>query len=309
MAFVSDLYVLPAKQAARRASNPRLCLVRAVRAAAGESGNGESFWEKLDRATWQFFQGRKEEIWQPDMRPQSERNAPLDKSKSTLSWSNTYAATILQRSGQWTPAEARRVSAPQIPPREDSRAASALTTRGGTSAQDRSFADQVFKAQPILTEANSRPSDAWVDQVQRLADYADVPEQPDERAVTGKQLAEFCYAKYGYYYDMTIIHAKPFGDEEDRRQVAFNIYGAYLGDISTFKMTEQQYLDRLDRVAGMLTCWDQAWFIREFFRAPIVPRRGLPSTPRADTAVTLRLNTSPTWKYVNHDIVKPWFTY
>ena len=39
----------------------------------------------------------------------------------------------------------------------------------------------------------------------------------------------------------------------------------------------------------------QEEFVVEFLRDKISPRRGLPSRPRQDTAVTLQLNASPTW--------------
>ena len=76
-----------------------------------------------------------------------------------------------------------------------------------------------------------------------------------------------------------------------------------------FKLTEPQYLAKCSRVAAQLTEWDQAWFVREFLAEPVRPRRGLPSRPRADTAVTLRLNTSPTWKYIDPEDVNKYWEY
>ena len=45
----------------------------------------------------------------------------------------------------------------------------------------------------------------------------------------------------------------------------------------------------------MINKWDQVEYVRAFFAEPPIPRRGLPSRPRVDTAVSLRLNSSPTW--------------
>ena len=90
-------------------------------------------------------------------------------------------------------------------------------------------------------------------------------------------------------------------------QIGFNIYGPSLGDVRGFGYTESQYISKLDTVCAMLNDFDQAWYLREFLLEPIYPRRGLPSTPRADTAVTLRINTSPTWQYVDPDLVDEWF--
>eukprot|EP00179_Madagascaria_erythrocladioides_P025112 CAMPEP_0198333966 /NCGR_PEP_ID=MMETSP1450-20131203/19301_1 /TAXON_ID=753684 ORGANISM="Madagascaria erythrocladiodes, Strain CCMP3234" /NCGR_SAMPLE_ID=MMETSP1450 /ASSEMBLY_ACC=CAM_ASM_001115 /LENGTH=310 /DNA_ID=CAMNT_0044038517 /DNA_START=38 /DNA_END=970 /DNA_ORIENTATION=- len=290
-------FVPPASVPPTPSRNPARSAHTSRRAARGQQ-DGETFWQRVDREMWSFFQGRKEDMWQPDQRPENQRGR-FDRTQSSLSWSRAYAKTVLQKSAEWNPATPRYDAVPG--------------ERGGVATQVATKVAVERKEEPksnvVLTEANSKSSDAWVEQVQKVADFADVPEEQDERSVTGRQLAEYCYAKYGHYYDMTILQAKPFGNDEDRRQVALNVYGAYLGDNTIFKYTEEQYLARLDRIAGMLNSWDQAWFVRDFFRAPVVPRRGLPSTPKPDTAVTLRLNTSPTWKYVNKDIIEPWFTF
>jgi len=107
-----------------------------------------------------------------------------------------------------------------------------------------------------------------------------------------------------YYFDCTILQSTAMPS----RQVHFNIYGAYLGS-RIFGYTESQYIQKMDGLAAQLNAWDQAWFVKKFLRAPVYPRRGLPSRPKSDTAVTLRLNTSPTWKYLPAEAVDAWFTY
>ena len=79
-----------------------------------------------------------------------------------------------------------------------------------------------------------------------------------------------------------------------QRWVALNLYVGHLGQRS-FPLTEEQYVERLGSVAYMLNAWNQPAFVRAFFAEPPIPRRGLPSRPRVDTAVSLRLNSSPTW--------------
>jgi len=54
----------------------------------------------------------------------------------------------------------------------------------------------------------------------------------------------------------------------------------------------------------MLNAWDQAWYVKQFMMEPPIARRGLPSKPKWDTAVTLRLNKSPTWKYLDLEKIK-----
>lgn len=51
----------------------------------------------------------------------------------------------------------------------------------------------------------------------------------------------------------------------------------------------------------------QAWFVKQFLTQPIAPRAGLPSRPRPDSAVTLRLNNSPSWREVDPEEVNSWF--
>jgi len=128
----------------------------------------------------------------------------------------------------------------------------------------------------------------------------------ENRYMCGRKLAEMVYAKYGKYHDVSLLQAKPFGS--DYRQVAFNIYGPHLGSPS-FPYSEEQYLAKLDELSHKLNTWDQAWYVQEFLESAIKPRRGLPSRPRADTAVTLRLNQSPTWDLVPEEKVSEVFSW
>uniref|UniRef100_A0A6U3D251 Uncharacterized protein n=1 Tax=Lotharella globosa TaxID=91324 RepID=A0A6U3D251_9EUKA len=128
----------------------------------------------------------------------------------------------------------------------------------------------------------------------------------ENRYMCGRKLAEMVYAKYGKYHDVSLLQAKPFGS--DYRQVAFNIYGPHLGSPS-FPYSEDQYLAKLDELSHKLNTWDQAWYVQEFLESAIKPRRGLPSRPRADTAVTLRLNQSPTWYLVPDENVSEVFSW
>lgn len=76
--------------------------------------------------------------------------------------------------------------------------------------------------------------------------------------------------------------------------VALNLYTGHLTQKS-FPLTPEEYERKLDAVAFIIESLDCSSFVRSFFASPITPRGGLPSRPRADTAVTLRLNGSPTW--------------
>ena len=73
-----------------------------------------------------------------------------------------------------------------------------------------------------------------------------------------------------------------------RRWVALNIYIGHLGQRS-FPMSSDEYIQKLNAVAQICTGLRQSAYVRQFFAEPPIPRRGLPSRPRADTAVSLRL--------------------
>ena len=122
---------------------------------------------------------------------------------------------------------------------------------------------------------------------------------PGRMIQSPEELAELIFAKYGRYHDATILR--------NSGQVAFNIYGPSLG-LRSFPYTEEQYMEKLNVVVAMLLDFDQAWYVKDFLLSPIAPRNGLPSTPRYDTAVTLRLNLSPTWNEVDQSLVEEWFS-
>jgi hypothetical protein len=88
------------------------------------------------------------------------------------------------------------------------------------------------------------------------------------------------------------------------RIVSLNIYSGHFHQRS-FPLSKETFMDKLDSVAMALNAWGQATYIREWFRQPPAPRAGLPSRPRVDTAVTVRLNNSPSW---DPAVAEKWFS-
>ena len=113
-----------------------------------------------------------------------------------------------------------------------------------------------------------------------------------DEPLTGRELALLCFRKYGKYHDMAIKHVKMGSGM--RRWVSLNLYVGHLGQRS-YPATEQTYLEQLDAIAYMITSWGQQQYTRAFFKEKKIARRGLPSTPRVDTCVTLQFSRSPTW--------------
>ncbi|KAK3233425.1 hypothetical protein CYMTET_56279 [Cymbomonas tetramitiformis] len=125
-----------------------------------------------------------------------------------------------------------------------------------------------------------------------------------DNPITGEELALICKKKYGYYHDMSIKQVC-MNKGGMRRWVSLNVYFGFVGQ-RNFPYTNEGYIDKLDSVAAMLNAFDQADYTRAFFAEKPIPRRGLPSRPRVDTAVSLRLNKSPTW---DNDKVEEFFEF
>lgn len=229
------------------------------------------FMADLDEAVWDGFQGRKERIWSPDRRPKDMQNRAFDFASSSLSW-GCNGQTMTDEVAATLRAV---VETPAESTSSGSDAALLCDGRGGLTGE---LAGMAATAEQVPTSALARET-------------------------CGRELAELCFAKYGRYHDMTILRNKVVGSW----QVAFNIYGPCLGQRS-FSYTEEQYLQKLDTAALMLNSWDQAWYVKEFLTEPVRPRAGLPSRPRPDSAVTLRLNNSPNWNDVDPDEVDSWFS-
>ncbi len=113
-----------------------------------------------------------------------------------------------------------------------------------------------------------------------------------DEPLTGRELALLCYGKYDKFHDMAIKHVKMGSGM--RRWVSLNLYVGHLGQRS-YPATEETYLEQLDAIAYMITSWGQQQYTRAFFKEKRIARRGLPSTPRVDTCVTLQFSRSPTW--------------
>ena len=107
--------------------------------------------------------------------------------------------------------------------------------------------------------------------------------------LSGEELADLCYSKYGKFHDMALKRDDFLG-----RKVSINLYVGFLGQ-RAFPYSEADYLDKLDIIAQAINTWDQPAYVRAFFQEKPIPRRGLPSRPRMDTAVSIRLYKSTTW--------------
>jgi len=233
-----------------------------------------------------MVQGQRERKWNPDRRPESQRGKRSGPGEgSQLSWGGQTSALELGKMAQ--------------------RQHAAYLERSNALMQDLPLGSAA-----VALFGESAKADAELD-VQILADLdqririAKIPVGDEGKIDTPVALSELIMHKYGKYHDVDVVR--------NSGQVAFNIYDANLGQAS-FRYTESQYLQKLESILSLLNDLEQTWYIKEFLTSPIKPRRGLPSTPRSDTAVTVNLNQSPTWPLPNtwddirnQDILEAWF--
>jgi len=184
------------------------------------------------------------------------------------------------------------------------------------SAQEAEAAEEAAYISALVGAKEAEEGDAAVAAGGALVDYTSLSRfqltmqaalegmEAGADVLTGATLAEMCFGKYGKYHDMSIKHVT-MNKGKTRRWVALNLYVGYVGQ-RTFPYNEEEYIEKLDSIAMMLNAWDQVEYTRAFFAEPPIPRRGLPSRPRVDTAVSLRLNASPNW---DDALADEFFTY
>ncbi|KAA8491619.1 hypothetical protein FVE85_9666 [Porphyridium purpureum] len=251
----------------------------------------KNFWKNFNESLDYAVVGRREAMWSPDRRPEDQR--VYDISKTKLSWGNKAERMS-------TAAEQARLKQ-QV-------SLDTNIARGSASSEAQSFS-QLYETD---TE-DEHMGPAFTARVEQMAAWSDVPvDDPAERFITGMELAEMVFDKYGKYHDVGLVQNKirlPFNDEKNLL-LALNIYPACLGvgeEGFGFRLTEEQYLEKLEFISNILNTLDQAWWVKKFLREPKRSRRGLPSEPREAFAVSLGLNESPTWPYVPKSLLEELF--
>ena len=202
---------------------------------------------------------------------QQEVAALAEKVRARIEWELNYE--------NWAPRGARAFRLRELPPELQQRDAD-KGRDAGSQASDNDLASDLEAA---------------------LEAMRDGPE--GSGPLTGEELMVLSLGKYSVAYDMAIKQVDVMSGSVDRF-VALNIYGGHLHQKS-FPLSREQYLEKLDAIAMALNAWGQAEYIRTWFKQPAAPRAGLPSRPRVDTAVSVRLNNSPTW---DPAVAERWFS-
>lgn len=149
------------------------------------------FGAKIDAEAYDFVYGRRDKQWNPDRRPEDERNTPFDISASTLSWGGMKSDDDF--------VSYTKMSLPDEQPAPDA-----------VIREDKSALSDDELALLGLKQA-----------VDAVAANAGATNEP--RPIAGRELAELCFAKYSRYHDISLLTTSPFG--KANRQVAVNVYG------------------------------------------------------------------------------------
>lgn len=119
--------------------------------------------------------------------------------------------------------------------------------------------------------------------------------EPPVPPLTAEEIKTLLNRKYGKSYDITLVRR----DIPGKTLVALNVMWLHLEQRS-FKLTEDEYMEKLDSIAYLLNTADQAHVVRTFLSAPAKSQNGMPSRPVVGTAVTIPLN-------VSQSTVEAWF--
>lgn len=123
----------------------------------------------------------------------------------------------------------------------------------------------------------------------------DIDELEARSPLTGTELRELVYTKYGKTYDLSFVRR----DIPGKTFVCLNVMWTHL-EQKSFKMTEEQYSEKLDSIAYLVNVLGQTDKVRGFLRQRARSEKGLPRRPVVGTAISIQLDLEPS-------IIEEWF--
>uniref|UniRef100_A0A383VWH4 Uncharacterized protein n=1 Tax=Tetradesmus obliquus TaxID=3088 RepID=A0A383VWH4_TETOB len=125
-------------------------------------------------------------------------------------------------------------------------------------------------------------------------------ESMDEEAMrqplTGEEVRTLLLSKYGKQYDMSFVKRDVPGM---KTFVCLNIMWLHL-EQQSFKMSVEQYTEKLDGIAAMVNVLGQTDKVRAFLKAPAKSQKGLPRRPVVGTAISIRFD-------LDQAVIDEWF--
>ncbi|EFJ48650.1 hypothetical protein VOLCADRAFT_90835 [Volvox carteri f. nagariensis] len=124
---------------------------------------------------------------------------------------------------------------------------------------------------------------------------SEVTEEEMRTLLSAQELRQLIFTKYGKTYDVSFVRR----DIPGKTFVCLNIMWNHLEQRS-FKLTEQQYMEKLDGVAYLVGALGQTDKVRAFLKEPARSQKGLPPRPVVGTAISIRFDLEP-------GVIEEWF--
>ncbi|GIL51746.1 hypothetical protein Vafri_7671 [Volvox africanus] len=124
---------------------------------------------------------------------------------------------------------------------------------------------------------------------------SEVTEEEMRKPLSAQELRQLIFTKYGKTYDVSFVRR----DIPGKTFVCLNIMWNHLEQRS-FKLTEQQYMEKLDGVAYLVGALGQTDKVRAFLKEPARSQKGLPPRPVVGTAISIRFD-------LEDGVIEEWF--
>ncbi|KAG2433568.1 hypothetical protein HYH02_012685 [Chlamydomonas schloesseri] len=124
---------------------------------------------------------------------------------------------------------------------------------------------------------------------------SEVTEEEMRQPLTAAEMRELIALKYGKTHDVSFVRR----DIPGKTFVGLNIMWTHLEQRS-FKLTEAQYMEKLDGVVYLIGALGQTDKVRAFLKEPARSQKGLPARPVVGTAIFIRFDLEPS-------VVEEWF--
>ncbi|PNH04303.1 hypothetical protein TSOC_009553, partial [Tetrabaena socialis] len=122
-----------------------------------------------------------------------------------------------------------------------------------------------------------------------------VAEEEARQPLSGVELRQLIFTKYGKNFDVSFVRR----DIPGKTFVFLNIMWVHLGQRS-FKLTEEQYMEKMEGAAYLVGALGQTDKVRAFLQEPARSQKGLPPRPVVGTAITIRFDLEPS-------VIAEWF--
>ncbi|KAL6746600.1 hypothetical protein V8C86DRAFT_1820329 [Haematococcus lacustris] len=161
----------------------------------------------------------------------------------------------------------------------------ALPATGSFSDADDSELSRALSARLQMLSGDGQ----WAEATQSSSEDEAPPAQGSQvLPLSGAEIRQLLLVKYEKAYDMSFVRR----DIPGKTFVALNIMWQHLEQRS-FRMTEEQYMEKMDSVAYLVNVLDQTQLVRAFLQKPAKSEKGLPKRPVVGTAISIRLDLPP----------------